>query len=352
MAHRIRALAEGRASAAHLALRELCEGPQPRLAGSQGMARAHRWAMDWLNRAGFPSPRLETVRVPLWARGELKVEVLPGGERLQAISLGLSQGTAPEDLVVPLRVISSLDELALPERPGVSGLGGAAVLLKGPFEAYGEESQARVYGPSEAARSGASAFLMPGMRSRSHPATGVVRYAEDAPRIPAMALTSQDMEALVGQVQAGKAQALRIRSSAQPKGWGDCANVVVDWPGPSEEFILLGAHLDAWDLGQGAFDNGIGCILSMEALKLVADLGLPLRRGIRLVLSARAFHRGGNGNARGVSLRGPSSRRNPPACCRRGGGLGPRMGNILRLPGAFQHVGWTWPRVSPSFGSG
>lgn len=284
MARRIQALAESRTSAAHLALRELCEWPQPRLAGSPGMARAQRWALNWLSQAGFSSPHLESVRVPLWERGELEVEVLPGGARLHAVSLGLSEGTPPEGLVVPLRVISSLDELALPDRPDAPGIRGAAILLKGPFEGYDEESSARMYGASEAARMGAAAFLMPGMRSRTHPATGLVQYVDDAPRIPAISLPSKDVDSLVDLVQTGKAQAIRIRSSAQVKGWGDCANVVVDWPGQSDEFILLGAHLDAWDLGQGAFDNGIGCILAMEAIKLVADLGMPLRRGIRLVL--------------------------------------------------------------------
>ena len=271
---------------AYARLEELTDGIGPRLSGSAGAEAAVQWALRKFQQDGL-SARLEPVKVPHWVRGEESAEVLAAngiaGYRMAVTALGNSVGGSATAEVVEAR---SLDEVA--RVPG--GARGKIVFFNHPMAApsdYGKYVEMRSHGPSAAARAGAVAILIRSLATASFrsPHTGMTGYDEGVAKIPAAAISTEDADLLHRLLRRG---AVRVRMSLGCRMMpdADSANVVADVRGREkpEEVVLLGAHLDSWDLGQGANDDGAGVAMVMEASRLIAALPQHPRRSVRVVL--------------------------------------------------------------------
>ncbi len=276
-------------------LAELCDTFGPRPAGSTAYLAAARWAADRMRDDGLDRIRLEPVEVDAWERGAESLVLLePHGPRpLPVTALGGSVGTPPGGIEAELLVVHDFDEL---DRRGEEARG-RIVLLDHPmetredmFRAYGDAVKYRWSGASRAARHGALAVLVRSVTTRSlrtvH--TGQMGYEKGVPRIPAAAISTEDSAMLARLAARGVPLRVLLRLGARAVGRRPCPNVVAELPGRElpDEFVVVGAHLDSWDLGNGAMDDGGGVILALETARLLRELGLVPRRTVRVVLFA------------------------------------------------------------------
>jgi hypothetical protein len=262
-----------------------------RLAGTEAHKRAVAWAEARLKAAGFEDVHSEPFTFPAWIRGAESAEIVGSvPQHLAVTALGGSVATDANGLEAEISLFQSYDDL-LAAAPG-SLNGKIAVVTQRMVRTqdgsgYGAANPIRRRGPSEAARRGAIAYLLRslGTDSRRLPHTGALNYQDDAPRIPAAALAVPDAEQLERLAARGP---VRIRLLLTPTVQENAAswNVVGEIKGRErpDEIVLIGGHLDSWDLGTGATDDGAGMAIVFGAARLIA--GLPQRpsRTIRVVL--------------------------------------------------------------------
>jgi hypothetical protein len=279
------------AGKSHAILQELTDGVGPRLAGSPGAEAAVRWARGWLERHGL-APRLEPVRVNHWIRGEERAEIVAGpGIRPQPLAvtaLGMSGPTPPGGLVAEVVEVRSLEELAaLGDR-----VKGRIVLFQHDMKVaadYGRFSSLRMRGPAAAARLGASAALVRSLSTARlrQPHTGATFFPDGQPRIPAGALAVEDAELVHRLLAAGPVKVrLVLGGRVGDPPLVPSANVIAEIPGSEhpEEVVVVGAHLDSWDLGTGAIDDGAGVAMALDTMRIAASMPRPPRRTLRVVL--------------------------------------------------------------------
>ena len=277
------ALTEG---VAYARLRDLTDTIGPRLSGSPGAEAAVQWALKAFQQDGLVARR-EPVKVPHWVRGEESGEILPSpgivGHRLALSALGNSVGGNATAEVVEARSLAEVASLG----PAAQG---KIVFFNHAMQApddYGRFVEMRSHGPSAAARVGAVAVLMRSLATASlrSPHTGMTSYDADAGRIPAAAVSTEDADLLHRLLQRGPVR-VRLSLGCRMLPDADSANVVADVRGRErpEEVVLIGAHLDSWDLATGANDDGAGVAMVMEAGRLIASLARPPRRTLRVVL--------------------------------------------------------------------
>jgi carboxypeptidase Q len=266
-------------------LAELTDTFGHRLAGSAALEAAFAWARARMQEDGLENVRLEPVMVPRWVRGRESaalVEPFPG--ELAMLGLGDSVGTGPEGITAEVLVVRSFEDLEA--RAELAK--GRIVFFDVPFTSYGETVRYRGRGASAAARHGARAVLIRsvGPMGLRTPHTGGLRYEEGAPRIPAAALAVEDAQRLRRIHERGQRIVLRLSMEAQLHPDVASANLVAEIRGRErpDEIVLLGGHFDSWDVGTGAMDDGGGCAVTWEALRLVKALGLRPRRTLRVVL--------------------------------------------------------------------
>ncbi|MEZ4402617.1 MAG: M20/M25/M40 family metallo-hydrolase [Kofleriaceae bacterium] len=271
-------------------LAQLTDGIGNRLSGTANLDAAVAWAQAALAADGHPV-HLEPVLVPRWVRGaESAALVSPIKRDLVMLGLGGSVGTPVGGVTARLVVVRGWDELAA----RADEVRGAIVLFDVKMPAwtpattgYGDVVGFRGGGASAAARLGAVGMLMRSVTAHSlrTPHTGAMRYAEDAPKIPAAAVTTEDADLLVRLAAAGPVQ-VRLTMGATTLPDAPSANVIAELPGRErpDEVVVIGAHLDSWDVGQGAHDDGAGVVHVMQALTTLRALGLTPRRTIRVVL--------------------------------------------------------------------
>ncbi|TAK51006.1 MAG: peptidase M28 family protein [Gammaproteobacteria bacterium] len=275
-------------------VRSLTTEVGPRPAGSPADARAVAWAITRLKSLGFVNVRAEPVTVPRWVRGEARAEIVaPWPQPLVVASLGGSIGTAPAGLEAEIVPVTNLAELARqpPER-----IAGRIVFFTGRMErtrdgaGYGRAVAVRSHGATEAAKLGAVAMVMrsSGTSATRTPHTGAMSVANGPPPIPALALANPDADMLERQLASGLPVRIRLSSTAAWDGEAQSANVIGEIPGRElrDEIVLLGAHLDSWDLGTGAHDDAAGVGIVTAAARLVGGLRQHPRRTIRVVLFA------------------------------------------------------------------
>ncbi len=256
-----------------------------RLSGSESLTRAIEWAAAEMKRDKLDNVRTEKVMVPHWVRGEESLELIePVGRKLSMLGLGNSVGTPPAGVTAEAVVVGSFDELdTLGER-----VRGKIVVFNVPFKTYGETVAYRGLGPSRASKYGAVAVVVRSITpvSLQTPHTGSLRYSDDQPKIPAAAVTIEGAELLRRMQERGEHPVLRLKMEAHFLPDAESANVVAEIKGRErpEEVVVVGGHIDSWDVGQGAHDDGGGCIVSWEAVRLLKELGLRPRRTIRVVL--------------------------------------------------------------------
>jgi carboxypeptidase Q len=268
----------------------------PRLTGSPQAAAAVQVSLRLMGELGLENVHAEPVEVGRWVRGAgAEASIAAAGARaavpLAVSALGGSVGTPGKGLTAPAVEVSSLAELA---SRGAS-LEGKIVFFNRPmdrrlpdaFAAYGAAADQRVDGASAAARFGAVAVLVRSLTFRvdRFPHTGLMRYRPSVPRIPAAAISTADAEVLSALLKKEPEARIVLRLDCRDEGRVASANVVGELSGSERpgEIVLLGGHLDSWDLGAGAHDDGAGCAAALEAARLLKDLGLRPRRTVRVV---------------------------------------------------------------------
>ncbi len=280
-------------SRAYEFLTELCDDVGHRLSGSPQAEAAVRWAVDVFRREGI-DVRRHAITVPKWVRGDAEdVRVVePCEVRLHALALGGSIPTPASGIEADVVVVEELEDLGERGREAE----GKIVLFNrrmgpnadGHTYGYGQVVSQRVAGAIEAAKAGAVASLIRSVGTADFrlPHTGMMRYEKGVERIPHAAISSEDADLIARLVGRGKRVRVRMRLSCRDAGEVPSANVIGELRGRErpDEVVVIAAHLDSWDVGQGAHDDGVGVVSCIEALRLLKELDLRPRRTIRAIL--------------------------------------------------------------------
>ncbi|HEY2291141.1 MAG TPA: M20/M25/M40 family metallo-hydrolase [Thermoanaerobaculia bacterium] len=272
-------------------------GPRP--AGSRAYDAAVQWGLRKMRELGFSNVHAEKTTVPHWVRGEESGEIVaPYPQPVHLAALGGSVGTPSAGIEAQVIAVPSLDAAAKLDPAQVKG---KIVFYDNRMRrakdgrGYGEAVPVRGGGASAAAKLGAVAVLIRsiGTDHNRTPHTGAMRYQDGVEKIPAAALSNPDADLLAEEIAAGKPVTFRLKLGAHTEPDVETASVVGEVPGRErggrekpEEIVLLGAHLDSWDLGTGAIDDGAGCAIVMETARRIAELPKKPRRTIRVVLFA------------------------------------------------------------------
>lgn len=281
-------------------LRHLTDNIGPRLAGSPQAQTAVEYVAERMRALGA-EVKLEKTTVPHWIRGEEAAQLTswpgkaPGTtQKIVLTALGGSVATPAEGLEAPVIAVHSFAELKALKPETVKG---KILLFDQPFDerlamqgdggsAYGQSVIYRGAGPTVAASYGAVAVLIRSVGGAEYriPHTGLTRYAPGLPKIPAAAVTAEDADLLANLSSQGEVK-LKLKLTPQTLPPTDSYNVIADWKGSEhpEEIVLVSGHLDSWDLGTGAIDDGAGVAAAMQTLHLMKELGLHPKRTIRFV---------------------------------------------------------------------
>ena len=277
-------------------LEDLCTKVGNRISGSPQAAKAVQWAKKKMEELGFENVHLEPVMVPHWVRGPLEEAylLLPSGQRekLKITTLGGSIATPPEGITAEVIEVKSFDEL----RTLGDKAKGKIVFFNRPmdrtqfstFAAYGGAVNQRGGGAIMAAKAGGVAALVRSMTTRidDSPHTGGLGYVDTIKKVPSAAISTRGAEYLSKLLAQGTPVRIQLKLSAQTLPDVESANVVGELRGTEKpnEVIVVGGHLDSWDIGYGAHDDGAGCIQSIEALRILKKFGLKPKRTIRAVM--------------------------------------------------------------------
>jgi len=256
-----------------------------RLSGTPQLDQAIQWAVAEMKKDGLENVHTEKAMVPRWVRGSESAEIVePARHQIVMLGLGDSVATPPDGVQAEVLIVHSFEELDAKS----AAARGRIVLFNVTYTNYGETVRFRSGGPSRAARYGAVAMLIrsvgnPGLRT---PHTGELQYATDAPKIPAAAISTEDADRLQRMADRGSKVAVRLKMEAHFEADVESANVVGEIKGREkpDEIVVVSGHLDSWDVGAGATDDGGGCIVTWEALRIMKKLNLRPRRTVRVVL--------------------------------------------------------------------
>ncbi len=280
-------------------LEYLCDRIGNRVSGSASLEKALDWAVAEMKKAGFENVQKIPVKVPHWVRGqESAVLVSPSDRTLHMLGLGDSVGTGASGITADVVVVSSFDELAALDKSKVAG---KIVLYNAPFVSYGQTVMYRTGGASRAAAMGAVAVLVRSITPLSlrSPHTGVMTYEENVPKIPAAALSVEDAESLARMYKRGAPVRVKLNMEAKMLPEADSFDVIGEIRGSEkpDEVVVLGGHIDSWDIGQGAQDDGSGIMASMQAVSLIKKAGLRPKRTVRVAFWTNEENGGAGGRA-------------------------------------------------------
>ncbi|MEQ8240774.1 MAG: M20/M25/M40 family metallo-hydrolase [Cyclobacteriaceae bacterium] len=278
-------------------LRYLCKEIGNRLSGSPQAAAAVEYTKQLMESYGFDTVYLQPVMVPHWVRGEKEVVTVTNAKKYGAISLnslalGNSVGTGPEGLLLNVIEVSNIGEL---KKLGKKVEGKIVFIntkmdptLINNFEAYGGAVVTRAYGASEAGNLGAKAVIVRSVTNRldNIPHTGSLVYKPLMPQIPAVAVSTMDAEKLSEMIKDQDDLKIYLRTTSQMLPDVLSYNVIGEIKGSTnpEEIIVVGGHLDSWDVGEGAHDDGGGCMMSVEVGRTFLALGIKPKRTLRVVM--------------------------------------------------------------------
>ena len=277
----------------------LCDRIGARLSGMPSLDRAIQWASATMKSDGLSNVRVIPVKVPKWVRGAESAQLLaPENKPLHMLGLGMSVGTPKGGITADVVVVEDFDQL---QKLGADGVRGKIVLYNEKWVNYGATGQYRRAGPSIAARMGAVAVLLRSVTplAMQIPHTGTLDYDEAQPKIPAAALSVEDA-LMLGRFAARKIPIrVHLEMAARQDPDADSGDVMGEIPGREhpEEVVVLGGHIDSWDVGRGAQDDGSGIIASLQAVALIKKLGLQPRRTIRVVFWVNEENGGRGGEA-------------------------------------------------------
>ncbi|HZX28718.1 MAG TPA: M20/M25/M40 family metallo-hydrolase [Telluria sp.] len=262
-----------------------------RMAGSANDPRAVAWAEAKFKELGFDKVWKEPVTFPKWTRGVESAEILaPYPQQLKVTSLGLSIATPPEGITGEFVRVANLQELI--DAPADKVRGKIVFIdhkMRNDSE-YGKVQAGRSRGASEAARKGALAVIIRSVGTDSHrfPHTGLMTYAKDVARIPAAAMSNSDADLVVRMLERGQPVKVKLQLGGQMEGTYTSYNVIGEITGSEkpDEYVMIGGHLDSWDLGTGAIDDAAGVAITMGAAEFIKRSGHRPKRSIRVVLFA------------------------------------------------------------------
>lgn len=265
-------------------LAALTDGIGNRLSGSPELTRAIEWAVAEMKRDGLENVHTEPVMVPRWVRGRESAEIVqPAHHQIVMLGLGDSVATPPAGIEAEVLVVRTFQEL----EAAASRARGRIVVFNAPFTTYDQTRPYRTDGASRAAALGAVGVLVRsiGPAGLRLPHTGGLSYADGVARIPAAAITSEDADRLQRLADAGQRTIVRLNMEAHFEPDVESANVVAELRGRErpDEFVVIGGHIDSWDVGAGASDDGGGIVAAWEALRLMKATGLRPRRTVRVV---------------------------------------------------------------------
>jgi hypothetical protein len=282
---------------AYTMLKELCYDIGPRLCGSPQAAAAVEWSRQTMMKLGLENVQLQPVMVPHWERGKIAEAAITNSSLVGTVpmsisALGGSVATPGMGIIADVIEVQSLKEAASLGKKAQ----GKIIFFNRPmnpktmntFAAYGGAVDQRTLGAIEAAKVGAVAVLVRSVTTRLDkvPHTGLMHYDETVPKIPAAAISTVDADLLSRLIQQEKNVRVRLHLDCKSYPQIESFNVIGEIVGTEipDEVILIGGHLDSWDVGHGAHDDGAGCVQAIEALRLIKILGLKPKRTIRAVM--------------------------------------------------------------------
>ncbi len=266
-----------------------------RLSGSPQAAKAVEWARQAMRDAGADTVWLQEVWVPHWVRGEKEAGIIQYSNVMKEVpvcALGMSIATPPQGISAPIIEVKNFDEL---KKLGTASIKDKIVFYNHPFDqtfintfdAYGEAGKYRWSGPSEAARYGAIASIVRSMaiNQDDFPHTGAMGYNDSLPKIPCAAISTNGAELLSTILETNPSTKFFLKQSCEMKDSVLSYNVIGEIKGSEhpEEIIDVGGHLDSWETGKGATDDGTGVAQSIEVLRLFKTTGVKPKRTIRAI---------------------------------------------------------------------
>ncbi|MBW6525942.1 M20/M25/M40 family metallo-hydrolase [Sphingomonas sp. RHCKR7] len=262
-----------------------------RLAATDAEARARDWAVRRLTALGFSNVRAEPFTMPLWLRGEEEAEIVaPFPQKLKLVALGHSAATPPKGMTAELVVFPSYGDLAAAPAGSLKGkiaYVGNSMQPTQDGSGYGANGVARFNGPGVAASKGAAAIVIRSIGTDMHrlPHTGTTDFPEGVRPIPAAALSVPDATLIERMAKRGQPIRMHLLLTPRSPGPSQSGNVIAEVPGtdPGAGIVLVGGHLDSWDLATGAIDDASGVAITAAAAKRILDSGHRPRRTIRVV---------------------------------------------------------------------
>jgi hypothetical protein len=277
----------------------LCYRIGNRLSGSASLQRAIEWSTEQMKAAGLSNVRVIPTKVPHWVRGtESARMVAPLDKPLHMLGLGMSIGTAPGGITADVVSVESFDELA---KLGREKIQGKMVLYNEEYRGYGPTRVYRATGAARAAAFGAVAALVRSATplAMQIPHTGEMNYDDAQPKIPAAAVSPEDAMMMAKLIADGVHVRVHLEMAAQMLPDADSGDVVGEIPGRThpEQVVVMGGHIDSWDVGQGAQDDGASIMACLQALALMKKLGLQPERTIRVAFWVNEENGGRGGDA-------------------------------------------------------
>jgi len=280
-------------------LEYLCYRIGNRLSGSESLQRAIAWSAEQMKAAGLSNVRVIPTKVPHWVRGAESARMLtPQQKPLHMLGLGMSVGTPQGGITADIVAVSTFDELTA---LGADKVKGKIVVYNYVFQGYGPARGYRSSGASRAAALGAVAVLVRSATplAMQVPHTGAMEYDEAQPKIPAAAVSPEDAAMLQRLYQDGVPVRVHLEMGAHMEPDADSGDVIGEIPGKThpEEVVVIGGHIDSWDVGQGAQDDGASIIACLQALALMHKMGLQPARTLRVAFWVNEENGGRGGEA-------------------------------------------------------
>jgi len=279
-------------------LQYLCDHIGKRNSGTPELNTAIQWGADLMRKTGLQNVQVQPVMVPHWVRGDESASlVAPVKKQLHMLGLGMSVGTPKDGITADVVFVHTFDELdAIPD----AQVKGKIVVFNPGWHGYGVGATYRAVGPSRAAAKGAVAVLVRSATplAQQLPHTGALFYDPKQPKVPAAAISIEDALMIERLSKEGPVK-VHLQMEAHQDADVQAGNVIGEIPGSEhpEQVVVLGGHIDSWDVGQGAQDDGSGIMATFEAVSLIHKLGLKPKRTIRIVFWVNEENGGAGGRA-------------------------------------------------------
>jgi carboxypeptidase Q len=298
-------------------LETLCKNYKGRITGSEQAEAAVEFTFQFMKEMNLDRIEKQPVQVPCWVRGEKEIAYIQSGKKVKkevpVTALGMSVGTGTKGLTAKVVEVQSFEDL---EELGRKNIEGKIVFYNRPmdptllntFAAYSGAANQRTQGAVEAGKYGAVGVVVRSLTTAQHdyPHTGVLMYVNSIPKIPAVAISTNGADLLSASLKSDSDLKFYFRTTCETKPEVTSHNVIGEIKGSvyPEQIITIGGHLDAWETGEGAHDDGAGCMQSIEVLRIFQKLGIKPKRTIRAVMfmDEEVAQRGGKEYARQAGL--------------------------------------------------